>query len=244
MFGHHPLCSYWSRSVAQKIPFSVSENGCLNSVVLGLYCLHQLQWQRTEHFDSLLVILQHGKFALFHCFEFGGDFSAPPFQRIICHITSHHKCSFLHPVSHPKLVDIVPVSQKGHGKRSQHFLSRNLWAIKGFNIPQYKFSSHTSTHMILAKMNPGDWTFLPKRTCDHFSSLLQIVKKILHRSLLSFENSCTGAFFVLLHIFNLLRRKYIFYRKKNNFTTRLITTFRAKFKECKWLLFGTLFKQC
>ena len=187
MFGHHPLCSYWSRSVAQKIPFSVSENGCLNSVVLGLYCLHQLQWQRTKHFDSLLVLFQHGKFALFHCSEFGGDFSAPPFQRIICHITSHHKCPFLHPVSHPKLVDIVPVSQKGHGKRSQHFLSRNLWAIKGFNIPQYKFSSHTSTHMILAKMNPGDWTFLPKkRTCDHFSSLLQIVKK-----------SCAGAFFVL-----------------------------------------------
>jgi len=79
-------------------------------------------------------------------------------------------------------VDIVPVGQKGHGKRSQHFLSRNLWAIKGFNIPQYKFSSHTSTQMILAKMNPGDWTFLQKtkteenkRTCAYFSSLLEIV---------------------------------------------------------------------
>jgi len=68
-------------------------------------------------------------------------------------------------------VDIVPVGQKGRGKRSQHFLSRNLWAIKGFNIPQYKFSSHTSTQMILAKMNPGDWTFLQKKMSSFFLTL-------------------------------------------------------------------------
>ena len=48
--------------------------------------------------------------------------------------------------------------------------------------------------------------------------------------------------FVFLLIFNLLRKKM--FSTEKNFATRLITTLRAKFKECKWLLFGTLFKQC
>ena len=57
--------------------------------------------------------------------------------------------------------------------------------------------------------------------------------KLLHRSLLCFVTH-----------FQFAQKKTCFLQKKNNFATRLITTFIAKFKECKWLLFGTLFMQC
>ena len=38
-------------------------------------------------------------------------------------------------------------------------------------------SSHTSTHMILAKMNPGDWTFLQKKNLHKSYRLVVAVLK-------------------------------------------------------------------
>ena len=95
-----PAFSYLSRSVTWKVSFFCFRKWWFSfNLKLGFHCLHQLQWQRAKHFDSLLVLFQHAKFVPFQCLQLPFDFSAPPFQRKICNITSKlGPLSFFHAI--------------------------------------------------------------------------------------------------------------------------------------------------